>query len=329
LLVPPVVGFDVAAPGSLLSNALDDHGNRLYDVKFCTARGEPALTTLGAELVPHGDARLLATADTVIIPGTHNPDVRRLGSLDEPTRHAMTQIRADARLISICTGVFVLAAAGLLAEAAATTHWSALDDLQRLHPSVIAKRALYTEHGRISTSAGLGAAIDLCLHIIRQDHGAQTANRVARFAAVQGWRSGDQPQFAETPLPEEGVQSTAIARDWAVTHLGEPITVAVLAAISRQSVRTFSRRFREETGSTPHVWLSQQRVRLAQRILETTDLSVDEVAHRSGFSSPTSMRVRFRAIVGTSPGAYRQAFSKSDSPHGRNPSPHDGVRSMG
>ena len=289
--------------------ARDSLGRSLYRVTLATIDGGAVTTTLGAGVIPHDDASALRRADMVVIPGTHHRGAREVGRLDEDLLRAIASVPCGARVVSICTGAFVLGAAGVLDGRTATTHWSALESLRSLYPHVDVTRALYTEHANVLTSAGLSAGIDLCLHIIRDDHGADAANRVARFAAVQGWRSADQLQFAETPLPESGIPSTAAAREWALENLHETITVASLAGMSNQSSRTFARRFREETGTTPHAWLTQQRVRQAQRMLETTSLGIDEIAQGAGFGSSAALRASFRATVGVPPAQYRRRYA--------------------
>ena len=203
----------------------------------------------------------------------------------------------------------VLAAAGLLDGRRATTHWSHAEQFRALYPQVdLDEQALFVDEGDVLTSAGLAAGMDLCLHVVRNDHGSEVANHVARYCVVPPWRDGGQAQFIEQPVPEPAVDSTAPVRDWALQHLAEPLDIATLAGHARMSVRTFTRRFRAETGSSPGAWLATQRVRHAQRLLETTDLPIDEVAVRAGLGTSTSLRQHLRRVADVSPSAYRRTF---------------------
>lgn len=229
---------------------------------------------------------------------------------DVPT--ALRLIRPGARIVSICTGAFVLAAAGLLDGRPATTHWKFADDFARLYPGVqLDADVLFVDDGDVLTSAGLAAGVDLCLHLLRRDHGAEVANHVARYCVVPPWREGGQAQFIERPLPSAPSASrstTARAREWALEHLEDDLDVPALAASAGMSVRTFTRRFRAETGRAPGAWLIDQRVRRAQRLLEATDLPVDAVAARSGLGTAASLRQHLRAVAGVSPSDYRRTF---------------------
>jgi transcriptional regulator GlxA family with amidase domain len=214
-----------------------------------------------------------------------------------------------ARLVSICTGAFALAAAGLLDGRPATTHWMHADEFAELFPAVrLDPDVLFVDDGDVLTSAGNAAGIDLLLHLIRRDHGSEVANRVARRSVVAPWREGGQSQFVERPVPVDGDNGTAATREWAVEHLAEPLTLAELAEHARMSVRTFTRRFREETGVSPLRWLASQRIALARQLLESTDASVDRVAAEAGFGTPASLRQHLRAAIGVAPLAYRRTF---------------------
>jgi transcriptional regulator GlxA family with amidase domain len=309
LAVAPVVGFDAAIAPMVFSEARDANGRALYDVRMATIDGAATTTSRGYGLVPHGGAELLARADTVIVPGTQVPGPRYDGVLDEPLRTALAHIRPTTRLVSICTGAFVLAAAGLLDGRPATTHWSYADDFRRLYPQVeLDENVLFVDDGDLLTSAGLAAGIDLCLHIVRRDHGAEVANAVARHCVVPPWRDGGQAQYIDRPVPADDDDSTAGARAWALQHLAGAIDVARLARRARMSERTFNRRFRDETGLSPGAWLTAQRVELARHLLETTDLAVDAVAHRAGLGTGTNLRNHLRTALGVSPLAYRRTF---------------------
>jgi transcriptional regulator GlxA family with amidase domain len=291
LAVPPVIGFDLTIPVQVLPSSRDDDGERLYQVSVVSPTDEPVITTHGYAVVPSAPVEALRTADTVIIPGTRNTAIRREGRLDDRTAAALALVPDDARRMSICTGAFVMAAAGWLDGRTVTTHWQAADELARLHPQVtVDPDALFIDDGDILSSAGLAAGIDLCLHVLRRDHGAAVANRAARYLVVPAWRDGGQSQFIEAPLDR-------------------PVTLAEMAAYGSMSVRTFTRRFREETGQTPGEWLTRQRVNRAAELLETTDLSIDRVAERAGLGSSASLRQHFKITYGLSPLAYRKAFA--------------------
>ncbi|HEX2400667.1 MAG TPA: DJ-1/PfpI family protein, partial [Mycobacterium sp.] len=291
LLLPPVVGFDAAIPPLLFSNATDADGNALYEVVTCALTPGPVAATTGFAVLPEAGPEVLATADTVVIPGTRYSPARIDGVLAPEASEALARIRAGTRLVSICTGAFVLAAAGLLDGRRATTHWKFADDMRRLHPQVLVdENVLFVDDGDVLTSAGLAAGIDLCLHIIRSDHGAQVANGVARYCVVPPWREGGQAQFIDRQVPAPDHFSTAATREWALEHLDEELTVHRLARHANMSARTFSRRFREETGQSPGAWVRSRRVDRARELLESRDLPVDQVARLSGLGSGGNLR---------------------------------------
>jgi transcriptional regulator GlxA family with amidase domain len=210
---------------------------------------------------------------------------------------------------SVCTGAFVLAAAGLLEGRRATTHWLSCARLAEMFPGVRVDAAvLFVDEGAVLTSAGEAAGIDLCLHMIRCDHGAAVAGDVARRTVVPPHREGGQAQFTALPVPPARASSTGAARAWALERLERPVTLAQLAARASMSVRTFTRRFRQETGVSPQVWLTAQRVQAARRLLEETDLPVDRVAERAGFGTAASLRRHLHAAIGVSPSSYRTTF---------------------
>jgi transcriptional regulator GlxA family with amidase domain len=221
--------------------------------------------------------------------------------------------RRGARLASFCSGAFILAAAGLLDGTRATTHWMHARDLAREYPDVdVDPGVLYVGDGQVWTSAGTAAAIDLCLHFVRSDHGAEIANVVARRMVVPAHRDGGQAQYVQAPVPEcDGDGELAGTLDWAVTHLDRDLSVEDLARRANMSPRTFARRFKAATGTTPLQWLLTQRVVLAQRLLEGTDLPVEIVAGQCGFGSSATLRQHFTRVVGTAPLAYRRAFNRA------------------
>ena len=254
----------------------------------------------------------LRRADMIIIPGWS-------GRSDRPEPEIVDALVAaaarGARLVSFCTGAFALAAAGVLDGRRATTHWDAADDFRRMHPTIaLDPEVLYVHDENIWTSAGSAASIDCAMAIIRDDYGAEIANEVARDMVVPPHREGGQAQFVVTPIAEcDDGNSLAASLDWAVERLDQPLTVGDLAEQAHLSPRQFSRRFREVTGTTPHQWLLAQRILLARRLLETTDLSIDRVADEAGFGSPAALRMHFQRSVHTSPQAYRRVFTQAAS----------------
>lgn len=309
LALAPVVGYDLAIPPLFFGEATDGAGQPLYDVVVASLGGRPVDTSAGYALVPSADESALATAETVVIPGTRIHGPRHEGTVDDELAAALALIRPGTRIMSICTGAFVLAAAGLLDGRRATTHWSYLEDFTRLYPDVaLDPDVLFIDDGDLLSSAGLAAGADLCLHVIRRDHGAAVANAVARHCVVPPWRDGGQAQFIERSLPADTGTSTAAARAWALEHLGASIDNATWARRAHLSLRTFNRRFVDETGRTPRAWLIDQRVDRARELLESTDLDVDAIATEVGLGTGASLRSHLRDRVGVSPTAYRRTF---------------------
>lgn len=213
-------------------------------------------------------------------------------------------------MASICTGAFALAAAGLLDGRRATTHWQHLGELEAQFPFVqIDRDVLYVDNGSVLTAAGMCCGIDLCLHLVMRDLGATTANRVARALVAPPHREGGQAQFVPAAVAVVGESSLAATRAWGLNHLADPITVSEMAKHARMSVRTFMRRFSDETGTTPLQWLVNARITAARELLETTDYSIDRVAQDSGLGSAANLRLHFRRSLATTPTAYRQTFS--------------------
>jgi len=309
LLLPPVVGFDATIAPLLFGEAADDDGRPLYDVVVCGLDTEPVATTNGYGMVPAAGPEALATADTVVVPGTRFPSVRDDGVLTPAARAAVDSIRPGTRVVSICTGAFVLAAAGRLDGRRATTHWKFAPDLRARYPKVdVDENVLFVDDGDVLTSAGLAAGIDLCLHVIRSDHGAQVANAVARHCVVPPWREGGQAQFVDRHLPVADDASTAATRAWASEHLDQDLTVERLAKHAHMSPRTFNRRFRDETGQAPGAWIRHRRVDRARELLESGDLSIDEVARLAGLGTGGNLRHQLRRGLGMSPSSYRKVF---------------------
>jgi transcriptional regulator GlxA family with amidase domain len=312
LALGEVIGYDMSIPPQIFNSATGEHGENLYDVRICGLDRSPVRVRSGYTMVPDHGREALADADTVIIPGTRIEGPRRHGTLPAEVAGALALIPSGARIMSICTGAFVLGAAGILDGRPATTHWAYADAFRALYPEVLLDEdVLFVDDGDVLTSAGLGAGVDLCLHVVRRDHGHEVANRTARYCVVPPWRDGGQSQYIERHVPEPGTDGTAPARAWALRRLHQPVDLAALAGQARMSVRTFSRRFREETGMSPGTWLIQQRVRHARHLLETTDLPVDRVATESGLGTAASLRQHLRASIGVSPLAYRKTFRAS------------------
>ncbi|MFD9416169.1 GlxA family transcriptional regulator [Streptomyces goshikiensis] len=305
--VPP---FELGMPSRVFGNALGEDGSPLYEVTVCTVDGLPVTSDAGFTVGVSAGPEALAAADTVIIPPTNVMMTLEQGvPLPGPLAGALAAIRPGTRLVSICTGTYVLAAAGLLDGRPATTHWIKAPAFQRAFPRVkLDEDVLFVDDGDILTSAGVAAGVDLCLYMVRQDHGTAAANRAARLCVVPPWRDGGQAQYIDRPVPEPTVATTTATRAWALDRLAEPITLAELAEHARMSLRTFTRRFRDEVGMTPVQWLTGQRLEIARQLLESSDLPVDLVAHRAGFGSANSLRQHMRSTLGISPIAYRRTF---------------------
>jgi transcriptional regulator GlxA family with amidase domain len=309
LAVDCVVGFELGLPYRLLGLAEDEHGSPLYRVRIATLDGRPVRTADGFSVQPDHDGSVLTTAGTVIVPGIMGGPMVREGRIPPELGEALRRAAEHARMVSICTGSSVLAAAGLLDGRPATTHWRDADVFRSLFPAVrLDPDVLFVDDGDVLTSAGVAAGIDLLLHLVRRDHGTAAANRVARRNVIAPFRDGGQSQFIERPIPEIGDTGTAATRAWALDRLAEPLSLADLAAHARMSVRTFTRRFREETGLSASQWLVQQRVALARRLLEGTDTPVEKIAADAGFGTTASLRQHLHAAIGVAPLAYRRTY---------------------
>ncbi|MFC4148166.1 GlxA family transcriptional regulator [Micromonospora mangrovi] len=309
LALDQVVGLDLGTPSQVFGAARTDDLRRLYTVATCTVGGRPVRSTGGYQVLPDHGLELVETVDTVIVPGVHVGSPGFDGTVDPAVTAALRAAHArGTRIMSICTGAFVLAAAGLLAGRRATTHWAYADLFRRQHPDVdLDPDVLFIDDG-VLTSAGVAAGIDLCLHVVRSDHGSEVANRAARRCVVPPWRDGGQAQYIERPVPRTAESGTAATREWARQRLHEPVALRDLAAHARMSVRTFTRHFRAETGLSPAQWLLQQRTDAARLLLETTELTVDQVAHRCGFGTTAALRQHFHQRVGVAPATYRRTF---------------------
>ncbi|MEU4111258.1 GlxA family transcriptional regulator [Streptomyces sp. NPDC048208] len=311
LALDGLIPFELGIPHRIFGRPKDAEGRLLYDVVTCSVRPPGPVETSAdfAVDVPHGP-QALATADTVIVPASYElGPVFEEGRLTPELTAALALVRPGTRFASICVGAYVLAAAGLLDGRPATTHWSDADRFQRMFPRVrVDADVLFIDDGDVLTSAGVAAGIDLCLHMVRRDHGTAVANEVARRTVVPPHRDGGQAQYIRRPVPDPQVATTTAARAWALGRLHEPLQLRDLAEREAMSVRTFTRRFREEVGVSPGQWLTAQRVEHARQLLESTDLSVDQVARDSGFGTAQSMRQHLQQALGVTPTAYRRTF---------------------
>lgn len=302
-----VAAFELGIICQVFGLDRSDDGLPRHDFTVCGHRPGHRPTTSGFAIdVPHGLDRL-ATADLVTVPAWPTLDALIDPAILDALRQAHDR---GATVLSVCSGAFALAAAGLLDGRRATTHWQFADLLARRYPRVTVDRdVLYVADDRILTSAGAAAGIDACLHLVRETHGAATANALARRMVVPAYREGGQAQYVDLPIPE--VAGFAELLDWMRSHLAEPLTVDALAARAHLSPRTFARRFKETTGATPHRWLLDQRLQHAEHLLETTALAIDSVAARVGFGSGDTLRHHFAARRGVSPHAYRRTFGRN------------------
>ncbi|MEV0248931.1 helix-turn-helix domain-containing protein [Nocardia sp. NPDC050712] len=274
-----------------------------YEFEVCTETPGPVPTTAGyAMSVPQG-LSALETADTVLIPGWTPVEA----PLSDGVRQALLAAHArGARLVTICAGVFALARTGLLDDRSATTHWARADQLAREFPRVrVQPDVLYIDHGDVATSAGAGAGIDLCLHLVRRDHGAPHAALIARHMVLPPHREGGQVQYMPPAPPGDALDGLL---EWAGARLATPLSVEDMAAHLNISPRTLARRFADRLGTSPGAWLLARRVIAARTLLETSDLPVEAIATRVGLTSAVNLRRRFHKQVGTTPGAYRRAF---------------------
>ncbi|MEV0778048.1 helix-turn-helix domain-containing protein [Streptomyces sp. NPDC050428] len=306
LALDGVYPFELGIPHRVLGSS-----DGRYEVLTASVDGQPVRTDSDLTVTPGHGPEALAGADTVVIPpyaispaSAAAPDPRALA--------ALARVRPGTRLVSICTGAFLLAAAGLLNGRRATTHWALTDYFQELFPRVeVDASVLFVDHGDVLTSAGAASGVDVCLHLVRQDHGSALANHVARRCVVPPYRDGGQAQYIERPLPPATRTGTGPTRDWALQRLQLPLSLPELAAHAAMSPRTFARHFREETGLSPGRWLTQQRLRRARHLLESSDLPVERVAHEVGFATATSLRRHLAAEAGVAPSTYRRTFRAS------------------
>ncbi|HXP58647.1 MAG TPA: DJ-1/PfpI family protein [Streptosporangiaceae bacterium] len=301
LALPAVEAFDLSIPAQVFA---DPGLPRRYEFTVCSPTAGLVRSTAGFSVLAEHGLDALATADTVVVPG-YLP-------LDDPGERVGSALRQaaarGARMVSVCTGAFALAAAGLLDDRRATTHWAYADQLAARYPRVkVDPDVLWVDEGTVLTSAGLSAGIDLCVQLVRADHGSEAAVSVARRLVVAPHRDGGQAQWLERPLPEPG-QGLAATCQWALQHLADPLTVADLARHAGWAPRTLTRQFAAQTGLAPMRWLAAARIREARRLLEATDLPVEVIAARCGLGTAANLRVHLARDAGATPTAYRAAY---------------------
>jgi len=295
--------FELGVAYEIFGNPPLDAKDDWYDVLLCG----PGPVQVGPfQVQPDAGLERLASADTVIVPACVDVDEPPPTDLVDAVRSAH---ESGARIVSLCTGAFVLGAAGLLDGRLATTHWAHTDELSARHPqAMVDPDVLYTDNGSVLTSAGKAAAMDLCLHVVHLDHGAVIANSVARRLVTPPHRTGGQAQFVSTPLQVAGDHKLAHLLAWAQQRLDQPLTVTDLARTAHTSPRNLGRQFRSVTGQAPIQWLLTQRVRRAQELLESTDDSIETVALATGMGTATTLRRQFKRVVGVPPDTYRRSF---------------------
>jgi transcriptional regulator GlxA family with amidase domain len=301
LAIPDVVAFDLAIPAQVFG-----HEDERQQYSFAVCAAEPGLvqTTTGYAIHASVGLEALLSADTIVVPG-FSPLTDPPAKVSEALRNATAN---GARVVSVCTGAFALAAAGLLDGKRATTHWKNAERLQTLYPAIaVDSGVLYIDEGKVSTSAGVAAGIDLCLHLVRTDHGTEAANRIARRMVVAPHREGGQAQFIERPVaaPLTHFAPTCL---WAIQHLAEPLTVVDMAVHAGWAPSSFARKFLAETGTTPLRWLTSQRIAEACHLLETTDLTVQAVASKTGLGTSANFRLHFTRELSTTPSGYRRLY---------------------
>ncbi|MEV6693259.1 helix-turn-helix domain-containing protein [Micromonospora sp. NPDC051196] len=306
LVLDGVAPFELGVLAEVFGTDRTADGLPGYRFDVCSPQGVAVRTSAGFQLVPNADLAPVEEADLVAVPA-HHGDTAAPRAVHDALRRAAER---GAYLFSVCTGAYLLGEAGLLDGRECTTHWRHVDELQRRHPSARVRcNSLYVQDGRLITSAGTAAGIDACLHLVRQEHGSATATRLARRMVVPPHRDGGQSQYVEAPIakaPEAPTLEPVL--EWLIGRLDQQLTVDELAARAGMAPRTFARRFRAETGTTPHDWLTNQRILLARRLLEETGLTVDEVADRAGFGNAAALRHHFTRRVGATPNAYRVTF---------------------
>jgi AraC family transcriptional regulator, transcriptional activator FtrA len=313
VVAEPVPAFELGIVSELFGLPRLDPTLPSYRYAVCATGRAPMRTSTGFTVTPTHGLRRLASADLIVVTGAAPPI-----PVPAPQLRAALRRAADrgATVAAVCTGAFVLADAGLLDGRTATTHWAYAEDLAERYPKVtVDPDRIYVVDGPVATSAGSSAAIDLCLHLIRAEHGADVANRVARELVVPAHRSGGQAQFTRIPVADPRESRTlADLLDWAAAHLDEDLSVDTLAVRAAMSTRTFVRHFADATGMTPAAWVRRQRIRRAELLLESGgDATIAAIARRCGLGSPDTLRRHFRRARGVTPEQYRAAFGTPES----------------
>jgi len=300
--------FELAVPCEVFGRDRRDLAPHWYELTLCQTLTGPRNSLNGLRLEALRGLDAIHAADLVVIPACLTPSYRPPVELLEALREAHDR---GTRIAALCSGAFVLAAAGLLDGRTATTHWMHAEELRQSYPQVhVNESALYVDDGDILTSAGTAAGIDLCLHIVRQDFGTAVAAEVGRRMVVAPHREGDQAQYVPPRMPDVAhANGLAPVLDWAMRHLNQPLTIGHLADRAAMSTRTFGRRFAQQMGLTPLRWLTHQRLACARELLETTDLPIDTIAERAGLRTGNVLRQHFHRHLGTTPAAYRRTFS--------------------
>ncbi|MFB9852368.1 helix-turn-helix domain-containing protein [Micromonospora andamanensis] len=308
LVLPPQATFELACAAEVFGvqrPGLPMH----YQFEVCAEQPGNVPTIAGYEMAVTRGLQALDTADTVVLPGWQGRQQPAPPTVVDALRRAHGR---GARLVAICSGAFLLAETGLLDQRRATTHWRMAAEFSARFPDVeVDTDILYIDLGDVATSAGTAAGIDLCLHLVRRDHGAAHAAQVARHMVMPPHREGGQLQYAAAPSPVHAPASLAPVLDWAAERLHEPLSVSDLAARANVSPRTLARRFTEQLGVGPGQWLLHRRITAARAMLEETDLTVETIATRVGLSSAANLRRRFRTLVNTTPAGYRRSFGRS------------------
>jgi AraC family transcriptional activator FtrA len=309
LILPPQSTFELACAAEVFGvrrAGVSAH----YEFAVCAEQPGAVQTLAGYAMVVPNGLSMLQSADTIVIPGWQLRDQCASPAVIEAVQAAH---RRGARIVAICSGAFLLAQTGLLDRRRATTHWRMAADLQARFPNVIVEAdTLYIDQDNIATSAGTAAGIDLCLHLVRTDHGASYSAQIARHMVMPPHREGGQLQYAGPAGAQRRTDSLAPLLDWALERLHEPLTLGDLATHARVSTRTLARRFADQLGVSPGRWLLNQRITAAQSLLEQTYLPVEVVASKTGLSSATNLRRRFRDMLHTTPAAYRRSFGRHD-----------------
>ncbi|HEX6685358.1 MAG TPA: helix-turn-helix domain-containing protein [Candidatus Limnocylindrales bacterium] len=301
-----IAAFELGVLCEVFGTDREADGFPLYDFSLCSVDGKPVTSRSGFTVIPHSDLGPVETADLVAVPA-HPVNTPLPDAAVEALRRAAER---GAWILSVCSGAFALGQAGLLDGRRCTTHWKWADELSARYPNAhVVPDALYIQDGRVITSAGTAAGIDACLHLVRQEHGSNVATKLARRMVVPPHRAGGQTQFIEAPIPERtDCDTLQPLLEWLLTNLDKQLSVEDLAQRTHMAPRTFARRFRAQVGVSPHDWLTHQRVLFARRLLEETDLPVEQVAARAGFGDAAVLRHHFSKRAGTTPQHYRQAF---------------------